>query len=206
MKLTWFGNGSFRVHAGGRIVVVAPGAAPEGVSRAELVSGADLVVEEGEALAEADGRSWKARPAGRLLDAEAEPGPAQVFSLGAGALLIAAEGERPLLVLEGPAPALGRWVERAVVGIAGDGRAARAAMLAERFWRWRARKPRWRLPLRRCATRWRGPGWWRWSAAWRWKSRRRDRARRGRCCISIVIWRGALLITRQDAIVCWSLP
>lgn len=132
MKLTWFGNGSFRVHAGGRIVVVAPGAAPEGVSRAELVSGADLVVEEGAAISEADGRSWKAQPAGRLLDAEAEPGPAQVFSLGAGALLIAAEGERPLLVLEGQAPALGRWVERAVVVIAGDGLAARAAAVVER--------------------------------------------------------------------------
>jgi len=132
MKLTWFGKGSFRVHAGGRIVVVDPGA-PDGVNRAELVSGADLVVEPDTPLPQADGRRWTARPAGRLLDAEEEAGPARVFSLGAGALLLETDGERPLLVLNGPVPELGRWVERAVVVIAGDGLAARAAALvAER--------------------------------------------------------------------------
>ncbi|MCR6634819.1 hypothetical protein [Devosia sp.] len=44
MKLTWFGDDTFRIHAAGAIVVVEGEGALPGVDRAELVSGADLVV------------------------------------------------------------------------------------------------------------------------------------------------------------------
>lgn len=130
MKLTWFGNGSFRVHAGGAIVVVDGEAALEGVDRAELAGGADRVVGAGDSLPFVDGVSWKARKAGRLLDVGEEVRPVELFSLGEGTMLVDADGERPLLVLTGEMPGLGRWVERAVVVVAGADMARRAGDVA----------------------------------------------------------------------------
>lgn len=131
MKLTWFGNGSFRIHAGGAIVVIDAGSASHGVNRAELVSGADIVVAPGDSLPPADGLAWKARPVARLLDEGAEPRPPELYGLGEGALLLDADGERPLLVLTGPVPALGRWAERSVMVVAGTALSERAQRLAE---------------------------------------------------------------------------
>ncbi|ODT72571.1 MAG: hypothetical protein ABS75_03745 [Pelagibacterium sp. SCN 63-23] len=131
MKLTWFGNSTFRIHASGQIVVVDAQAAPARVDRNELVSGADLTVKFGDSLPTADGVSFKVRTPQRLLEAGDAPRPAQLWSLGEGALVVDADDDRPLLLLRGPVPTLGRWAESAIVVLAGERLAARAAALTE---------------------------------------------------------------------------
>lgn len=126
MKMTWFENTALRVHIGGQILVIDADAAAEGVDRNELVSGADYVVSLAGKLPLADGRTWRPRSAQRLIDVGDTGRAAEIWSLGAGALLIDADDDMPLLVLGGAVPALGRWVERAVVVLAGPDLAARA--------------------------------------------------------------------------------
>ena len=111
MKLTWFGGAALRVQLGGRIVVVEPETAPAGTDRAELVSGADRVVQIAE-VAYVDPAGWRPK-APRALDADT---PLEVIRIGAGALLVAAAGE-PHLVVLGAAepPRFGRWADGAVV-------------------------------------------------------------------------------------------
>lgn len=130
MKLTWFGNRTFRIHAGGQILVVEAEGAPEGVDRNELVSGADRLVGFADDLPVAAGAEWKPRPSVRLLDAGETLRPVQLWSLGSGTLLLDADEDMPLLLLAGPVPTLGRWVERAVVVLAGPHLAARAEVLS----------------------------------------------------------------------------
>jgi hypothetical protein len=120
MKLTWFGGTTIRVHIGGAILVVDAAAAPQRFDPTELVSGADHVIEEfGRALPELEA-GWKPRKAPRLVDeGEAQPS-VQVFSAGAGAILVDAMGEAPLLLIRGKTPDLGRWRSDAVVVVFGD--------------------------------------------------------------------------------------
>ena len=125
MKLTWFGRTAFRIHAGGRIVVVDAEAAPVGVDRRELLGGADDVVGFAAGLPMADGAAWRPRPAGRLLDAGETPPPPAFWSLGEGTVLVDADGEAPLLLVAGAVPPLGRWADRAAVILAGTALAER---------------------------------------------------------------------------------
>ena len=122
MKLTWFGGTTIRIHIGGAILVVDPAGAPAEIDPAELVSGADSVIAGlGETLPALDTARWKPRKPPRLLD-EGEARPViEAWSAGAGALLIDAVGEPPLLLVAGDVPALGRWAESAVVALFGDG-------------------------------------------------------------------------------------
>lgn len=122
MKLTWFGGKTIRIHIGGAILVVDPDGAPAGIDAAELVSGADRVIAGfGAGLPSADGAGWRTRPVPRLLDEGEELPAVETLSLGAGAVLVDAIGEAPLLLVNGAVPALGRWAETAVVVLFGDG-------------------------------------------------------------------------------------
>lgn len=131
MKLTWFGGTALRIHIGGQVVVVDADAAAVGVDGNELRSGADIMATLDGAHMQADGRTWKARPAQRLLDAGEETRPVEIWSIGDGALLVDPDEDMPLLVLGGAVPALGRWVERAVILLAGPGLTERAQALVD---------------------------------------------------------------------------
>ena len=133
MKLTWFGGTTVRVHIGGVILVVKPDGAPANIDRAELLSGADRVINGGE-LPLADLTEWRPRKAGRLLDEVEEPA-VEAWSSGSGALLVEASGEAPLLLASETVPPLGRWAGGATVALFGAGEhlvTLGLALLAER--------------------------------------------------------------------------
>jgi hypothetical protein len=122
MKLTWFGGTTIRIHVGGAILVVDPEGAPAGIDAAELVSGADTVIADfGAALARVDAAGWKPRKPPRLLDEGDEPPAVEARSVGAGAILVDAIGEPPLLLISDEVPPLGRWAETAAVVLFGSG-------------------------------------------------------------------------------------
>ena len=131
MKLTWFGETALRIHIGGQVVVIDADAACDGVDRNELRSGADSLVALDGPLVPADGKTWKPRPSQRLLDAGDNTRPVVIWSIGERAVLVDPDEDMPLLVLGGAVPALGRWVERAVVVLAGPDLASRAGILVE---------------------------------------------------------------------------
>ncbi|WP_108398920.1 hypothetical protein [Devosia submarina] len=120
MKLTWFGGTTVRVHMGGMILVVKPNDAPAGLDRAELLSGADRVLDADE-LPLADLATWRPRQAGRLLDVVIEPA-VEAWSTGSGGILLETLGEAPLLLVSNQLLPMGRWAESAVVALFGDGR------------------------------------------------------------------------------------
>ena len=125
MKLTWFGGTAVRAYVGGEIVVVDPETAPAGVDRGELLAGADRVVAFGDVLPLVDPARWRPRPAGRAIDAAP---PLDVLRIGDGALLVAAAGEAPLVLLgPGELPRFGRWADGAVIVLL----SAREALVAE---------------------------------------------------------------------------
>ena len=136
MKLAWFGGMTIRIHIGGAILVLDPAGAPAGIDAAELVSGADVSIAGfGAGLPRVDGGSWKPRKVPRLLDEGAALPEVEALSLGEGAALVDAIGEAPLVLVRGPAPAMGRWAESAVVVLLGNGPQLAAlgeAMLEER--------------------------------------------------------------------------
>lgn len=131
MKLTWFGATALRVHIGGQVVVIDADAAPAVVDGPELVSGADLLLTLDSSDRHVDGRTWKPRPAQRLLDAGDAVRPVDTWTLGSRAALIDPDEDMPLVVLGGELPPLGRWVERAVVLMAGPDLAQRLADLLD---------------------------------------------------------------------------
>ena len=137
MKLTWFGGTSVRVHIGGSILVVDAAVAPAKFDAAELVAGADQVIANfGAGLPKVDAARWKPGVVPRMLDAGEALPPVEAMAIGDAGVLIAAAGEPPLLLLKGPPPELGRWVESAVVGVFGDAATLQTvglALLAERI-------------------------------------------------------------------------
>ena len=112
MKLTWFGGTTLRVYVGGEIVVIDAGEAADGVDRGELSSGANHMVTLGK-VPQINPAFWRNRPAARAIDAAP---PLEIHGIGPAALLIAAAGEPPLVVLgPGDPPRFGRWADGAVV-------------------------------------------------------------------------------------------
>jgi hypothetical protein len=115
MKLTWFGGTTLRVYVGGEIVVIDADGAPEGVDRGELLAGADRVVaSRGDAgVPSIDPVAWRPKAAPRGID---DLPPVDIVSIGPGALLIAAAGEPPLVILgAGELPRFGRWADGAII-------------------------------------------------------------------------------------------
>lgn len=129
MKLTWFGGSTFRIQIGGHVLVVDPEAAPDGIDRSELVSGAGLVVPLREGGRPVDPQSWRPRAAERLLDAGDAVRPLQVWSVVGSGLLIDGDDDRPLLLAAEDVPRLGRWADKAVIVLAGVDLADRAERL-----------------------------------------------------------------------------
>lgn len=115
MKLTWFGGTTLRVYAGGEIVVIDADLAPAGVDRGELLAGADRVVALAgdKSVPRIDPATWRPKPAGRAIDTLP---PMEILAIGPAALLIAAAGEPPLVILgSAEPPRFGRWADGAVV-------------------------------------------------------------------------------------------
>jgi len=131
MKLTWFGNDTFRIHAAGSIVVVTGADVLPGVDRAELVSGADVVVAFAD-VAKGEKADWKPRAPLRMLEADEAMRRPEVLGLGPGALVVDADGEAPLVLARQDFAANGRWVGQAVVVLIGEDLAARGVALLER--------------------------------------------------------------------------
>lgn len=132
MKLTWFGNSTFRIHIGGQIVIVDADAAPQGIERHELVGGANHVITLNGNPVVTDLVGWKPRPPERLLDAADQPRPVQIWSAGQDCLLIEPDEDMSLLLIAGPVPPLGRWVEKAVIVLAGQGLGERGGSVVDR--------------------------------------------------------------------------
>jgi hypothetical protein len=129
MKLTWFGGSTFRIQIGGQVVVVDAQAAPAGIDRNELVSGADRVLGPGEGVTPVDAAAWRPRPAEPLLDAGDTLRPVDVWSVGGSGLLIDGDDDRPLLLAGEALPKLGRWADKAVVVLSGADLVERARVL-----------------------------------------------------------------------------
>lgn len=119
MKLTWFGGTTFRIHLGGRMLVVDADSAPPAIDRAELLSGADHAFGLWDDLPPA-APNWSPRKVGALIDAAADLPDVLVYRLGDAAVLIEAVGEPPLVIATGDVPETGRWGREAVVIVAGN--------------------------------------------------------------------------------------
>jgi hypothetical protein len=130
MKLTWFGDDTFRIHAAGSIVLVEGDRTPEGVERAELMSGADRVVRFAEVGVHA-AESWKPRAALRMLEVAEDVRKPEVVGLGEGLLVLDADGEAPLVLARYGVPRGGRWLGQAVVVLMGQGLAERGLTMLE---------------------------------------------------------------------------
>ncbi|HEY9010049.1 MAG TPA: hypothetical protein VIN06_03435, partial [Devosia sp.] len=115
MRLTWFGGTTFRIHIGGRMLVVDAEGAPDWVDATELVSGADKVFAFSDDLPGVEARKWAPRKVGALIDQGAELPEVLVFRLAEDAVLIEALGEAPLVIATGEVPEAGRWGREAVV-------------------------------------------------------------------------------------------
>ena len=118
MKLTWFGGTALRVYVGGEIVVIDADDAPAGVDRSELRAGAAHIVELGK-VPEINPAFWRNRQVARAID---DQPPLEIHGIGPAAVLIAAAGEPPLVVLgAGELPRFGRWSDGAVVVLCSAG-------------------------------------------------------------------------------------
>ena len=122
MKLTWFGNSTFRIHIGGHIAIIDADHAPDGVESRELTSGADLLIPDfGRGLSSVEPSIWVPRKPVRLLDALDGPEErVEAHRAGEGCIVVDAPDEAPLvLLLDRDAPPFGRWIEQAVVVLVG---------------------------------------------------------------------------------------
>ncbi len=128
MKLTWFGGTTFRIHVGGRILVVGSGNA-EGVVPEELLSGADVTFSLEAGLPEIDPVLWRPHRAGAMI-ADADLPEVLVHGVAGGAL-VASIGEPPLLLLTGEPVRTGRWGQEAVVVTLGADIARRSGQVLE---------------------------------------------------------------------------
>jgi len=134
MKLTWFGNSTFRIHISGQIVLIDAEGVPDGVESHELTSGADLLIPDfGSALAEMDPSGWTPRKPVRLLDTlEGPEGRVEARKAGEGCIVLDAPDEAPLMFLrDADAPSFGRWTEQAVVVVVGTQLSERTERLQE---------------------------------------------------------------------------
>lgn len=121
MKITWFGDTTFRIHIAGRIVVVDPEGAPADIDAAELVSGAETVTAmASDDIPPFDTASWTPRRRGRLIDEDEGDEALSLYRLGSEGL-VADSADEGVLVLHGEGTQWGRWADGAVVVLTGSG-------------------------------------------------------------------------------------
>jgi len=123
MKITWFAAMTLRIHVAGRIVVIDPEGAPEGIDAGELVSGAQTVVSAASGDIPAfDPATWTPRRRGRLID-EAEGDEAlSLYRLGARGLVADSADEGLLAIADsGAETQWGRWADNGIVVLGGTG-------------------------------------------------------------------------------------
>ncbi|WP_196258523.1 hypothetical protein [Pelagibacterium limicola] len=125
MKITWFAATTFRIHIAGRIVVVDPEGAPEGIDPVELTAGAQAVVSATSSdLPVFDPTAWRPHRRLRLIDDEDGDERLDLFRLGALGLFADSRDEGVLVIAEGSVEAKwGRWADNAVVVLNGPGAA-----------------------------------------------------------------------------------
>jgi hypothetical protein len=112
MKLTWFGGTALRVYVGGEIVVIDAENAAGGVDRGEFLAGANHLLALGK-VPEINPAFWRNRQIARAID---DQPPLEIHGIGPAALLVAAAGEPPLVVVgPGEPPRFGRWSDGAVI-------------------------------------------------------------------------------------------
>ncbi|MBB4050508.1 hypothetical protein GGR20_000126 [Devosia subaequoris] len=134
MKLTWFGNSTFRIYIGGQIAIIDVDGAPDGVESSELTSGADLLIPDfGRGLLEIEPSGWTPRKPPRLVDTlDGQERRVEVHRASQGCIVFDAPDEAPLILLrDGDAPPFGRWTEQAVIVLVGPQLRERAERLAE---------------------------------------------------------------------------
>lgn len=123
MKITWFAAMTFRIHIAGRIVVIDPEGAPEGIDSGELVSGAQSVVSaSGDDIAAFDPASWRPRKRGRLIDETEGDEGLSLYRLGGRGLVADSADEGVLAIADAGADAnWQRWADNGVVVLSGTG-------------------------------------------------------------------------------------
>lgn len=121
MKITWFAGRTFRIHLGGKIIVTAPNAAPDGIDATELVSGADVVVSSDTAIADIDVATYRPRRRGRFIDEAEEEPVLSLYRPGSDGLL-ADSADDGVVVLAVEPLEWGRWADGSVVILAGTSR------------------------------------------------------------------------------------
>ena len=131
MKLTWFGGTTMRIHIGGAMLVVDADGAPERIDHTELLSGADRAFRLDDDLVQVEPGQFQPRRPAALIEAGDEPQEVRVYRLAAGAVLVEAAGEPPLIIATGEMPRIGRWGRDAVVVVAGGRLEATAASVVE---------------------------------------------------------------------------
>lgn len=127
MKLTWFGETTFRIYLGGKIIAVTDGATPTGVDVNEVNAGADLVLDPAaNSLPEFVAENRKPL---RLIDKPEGEGP-RAFSFQGGLALVDL-AEPPVFIVSQPDVVWDRTFDGGVVVLTGPESAAQAlAMFA----------------------------------------------------------------------------
>lgn len=117
MRLTWFGESTFRLYLGGGIFVLDAARAPEGVDAQEVAAAADYNFLLGPglaALSDFNPETWQPTPAKRLIDEESASA-AKVFALGETGVLIDEAEEGPVILTAAGQYEWGRFADDAMV-------------------------------------------------------------------------------------------
>lgn len=138
MKITWFAAMTFRIQIAGRIIVIDPEGAPEGIDPAELASGAQgVVAASDDSVPLFDPQSWRPRRRVRLIDEEEGDEALNLYRLGEKGLVADSADEGVLVIEDGDIRTQwGRWADNGVVVLCGTGAecAAQGAALLEIAW------------------------------------------------------------------------
>lgn len=122
MKITWFGDMTFRVQIAGRIIVVEPDGAAGDIDPAELRAGAQtLVSAQSSDLSAFDPATWHPKRRTRLIDEDEGIEGLSLFRIGARGLVADSLDEGLLVVCDADSGSdWGRWADDAVVVFAGS--------------------------------------------------------------------------------------
>lgn len=115
MKLTWFGAGAYRVQIGGKIFVIRPEMALDEFDTAELVSGADRVIDAGDVPLLPEYQPATSKERRSLLEADEDGNEPACYRLGADHVFVHADDEPSVLLASISPLAWGRWADGCVI-------------------------------------------------------------------------------------------